>query len=71
MGPEYGTEAYKNQVDTIKKQLTALVKEDKILSINQLIMMFILDTNYSRAAICQAEKEWKKENKNDLSILFS
>lgn len=62
MGPEYGTEVYKNQVDTIKKQLSFWVIEDKGFSVGQVIMMFILDISYSRAAICQAEKEWKKEN---------
>ena len=63
MGPEYGTQEYKNQVETIKKFLQE-TKDIKESEIQQILMMFILDTSYSRAAICQAEKEFKKEMKH-------
>lgn len=62
--PEYGTEEYKNQVETIKMRLDDvkdLIEKDQKL-IGQVLMMFIFDMEYHRAAICQAEKEWKRDN---------
>ena len=60
MGPEYGTEKYKNQVETIKKFLNS-VKDMGEHVVQETLVMFMIDTSYSRAAICQAEKEFKKE----------
>lgn len=74
MGPDYGTSAYKNQVETIKMRLRdvdSLVKKqceipltgsaEKCIVVGKVAMMFIQDPEYSRAAICQALNEWKQE----------
>lgn len=64
IGPEYGTPEYQNQIKIIKMRLSDV--KDMIFAdkgaINHVLLMFILDHEYSRAAICQAEKEWKKEH---------
>lgn len=54
MGPEYGTEKYKSQVDTIVCGLGSVpMYKDELSSF---LMMYILDESFSRAAICEAEK---------------
>ena len=57
MGPEYGTEKYYDQVDRVKKFLSSVEEEN----IESALMLFILDPKFSRSAICQAEKEVRKE----------
>lgn len=57
--PEWGTERYKRQVDTIYTQFTTSSLEQEHLS--SFLMMFIMDKSYNRAAICEAEKKILKE----------
>lgn len=54
MGPDFGTSEYKDQVERIVKGLTDVEMAPDELP--QFLMMWILDPNYSRAAICEAEK---------------
>jgi hypothetical protein len=55
-GPVYGTKEYLDQVATIKARILDVADLGKA-AIDQVMMIFIVDDSYSRAAICQAEKE--------------
>jgi len=57
MGPRVGTSEYKEQVVTIVTALGQVPMEPQELPM--FLMMYITDRTYSRAAICQAEKEIK------------
>lgn len=58
MGPEYGTPKYKEQVERI----TVAIGQPHLnmKEVDQLLMMYILDTDYSRAAISEARKKIEK-----------
>lgn len=60
MGPMPGTPEYLNQVATIKARIIDVADLGES-AIQKVLFMFICDTSYSRAAICQAEKEAKHE----------
>ncbi len=60
MGPEYGTDAYKQQVETIRTVIGGAAADMK--EAERMSMLYIMDTSFSRAAICQALKEVKTEN---------
>jgi len=64
MGPDYGTEQWNVQVAIIKSRISAVKNEisDGNDILNQVLMMFITDSTYSRSAICHAEKEWRKQH---------
>ena len=57
MGPAYGTEKYKQQVVTI----TTALRDVPLVLLPQALMLYITDTSYSRAAICEAEKILKNK----------
>jgi len=62
MGPEWGTPECQEQVDEIVKFLGSrddLSEKD----IDMALMMFVMDTSYSRAAISHARKEILKKIK--------
>lgn len=60
MEPEYGTPKYKEQVDRILTALTGSgVTEDK--QIDGIMLLYAMDMSYSRAAICEAEKRYRRE----------
>jgi hypothetical protein len=61
MGPAYGTEEYLNQVKTIIARIEDVADLGE-KAIQQTVFMFISDSSYSRAAICQAEKEARRNN---------
>lgn len=55
--PEYGTEEYKKQVDEIYSiLLNADITENEL---SGALVLWILDLRYSRAAICEAEHNYK------------
>lgn len=55
MGPDYGSEEYKEQVEQIVLALgNQGFTEEKL---DGFLMMFILNHSYSRAAICEARKK--------------
>lgn len=49
----------KNQIKTIKTVLKNSVEKEE--DIPKVLMMFIVDMSFERAAICQAEKEFRQE----------
>lgn len=59
MGPAFGTEAYNGQVETI---VTAIgeVADLTAEEFPKFLMMYITDTSFSRAAICEAENRLRK-----------
>jgi hypothetical protein len=56
MGPEHGTQAYRDQVETISTALKYVPHE----MLGDALMLYVLDTSFSRAAICEAEKVLRK-----------
>lgn len=57
--PKWGTDEYLSQVDTIYTQFMTSPLEEEHLA--QFLVMFIQDTSYNRAAICEAENKIRKE----------
>ena len=53
MGPAYGTPEYRNQVDTLMSVLSVCDTEGEV---DAILMDFILDHDYSRAAISEARQ---------------
>jgi hypothetical protein len=51
---------YSEQIKQIKKFLDTIVETPK--DYFTILWMFILDKTYDRGAICQAIKEWEREN---------
>lgn len=61
--PEYGSQEYKNQVETIFKIISTT---DCIIDeLPRFLLPFIMDMEYHRAAICEAEKRLKREHFNE------
>lgn len=58
-GPAFGTDEYKEQVETIKMRIEDVFDLGES-AIQKTLMMFLMDTSYSRAAISHAEKEWRR-----------
>lgn len=56
MGPTWGTPECKEQVETI----TTALQSVPLNLLPTALMMYILDTSYSRPAICEAEKILRK-----------
>ncbi|MDD5589068.1 MAG: hypothetical protein PHP92_03390 [Candidatus Nanoarchaeia archaeon] len=55
MQPEYGSEKYKEQVESI---FTMVSNTDcKMSELDKFLMPFILDMDYHRGAICEARKK--------------
>ena len=63
MGPAFGTDEYKQQVEQIVQALSSVPMEPGELS--GFLMLYILDESFSRAAICEAEKLIKRRWKSD------
>lgn len=50
---------FREQVKTVKKQLSTVENKKDYFTV---LWMFIMDKSYHRGAICQAIKEWEREN---------
>jgi len=50
---------YQDQVETIKKTLRTVETKKEYGTV---LWMYALDKSYNRGAICQAIKEWEREN---------
>ena len=70
MGPKQGTDEYKNQVETIKGFVSRVWSLGKD-AVNSALLIFVLDTSYSRAAICQAESEVRREKEVEVKRQIS
>lgn len=64
MGPSKGTSEYDDQVDAICTLFNNRQLSSK--SLNHFLMSFILDTSYSRAAICEAEHKIRNSLKDEI-----
>ena len=62
LGPDFGTNEYKRQVETIRTVIGEGARNIK--EANQMAMAYILDSSYSRAAISQALKHIKHQLKS-------
>lgn len=58
MRPEYGTDGYKEQINTITTALRDVPMEESELP--SFLMLYIMDRSFSRAAICEAEKNIRR-----------
>ncbi len=63
LGPARGTDKYNNQIDTVYTQFTtsAMTKED----LDKFLLLFILDTSYSRGAIATADHKIRHQYLNE------
>jgi len=50
---------YEEQIKTIKKTLQTVETKEEYGTV---LWMYALDLSYDRGAICQAFKEWEREN---------
>lgn len=60
---------YETQVEIIKNFLSCAIKPEVVVKkkdpfLNKLLMVFIMDEDYTSSAICKAEKEWRKERED-------
>lgn len=55
MGPAYGSDEYKQQIETIYAQFVSTAFPIEMLG--RFLLLFIFDETYSRPAICEAEKK--------------
>lgn len=58
-GPPPGTDEYREQVERILKFLKA--QEPNVHDLDQLLLLYILDTSYARGAIAEADSTYRKK----------
>lgn len=68
MGPERGTERYTRQVETVATFFREAENENDVKGI---MLAFILDTEYSRAAILEADHIVRMEKKKNANTQTS